>query len=108
EDMPVVATTANQWDDPGMEQAYERLRALVEAISGNHFVRKQPVRQGNNSEAPTLIAPARVRYLAEIADTVHSYRKETERLAERAADASGIARALADVGETASSEVKQT
>ena len=108
EDAPVVATTANQWDDPGMEQAYERLRALVEAINSTHFVRKQQVRQGNNSEAPTLIDPARVRYLAEIADTVRSYRKETERLAERAADASGIARALADVGETASAEVQQT
>jgi len=108
EDTPVIATTANQWDDAGTDQAYERLRALVAAIDSNHFVRTQQVRQGNNNEAPTLIDPARVRYLAEIAETVRSYRKETERLAERAADASGIARALADLGETASSEVKQT
>ena len=108
EDTPVVATTANQWDDPGMEQAYERLHALVVAMEKKRFARKQRVRRENNGTIPTLIDPARVRYLAEIADTVRSYRKETERLAERAADASGIARALADLGETASAEVKQT
>jgi methylmalonyl-CoA mutase len=78
------------------------------ALGSNQFVSSPQVRQGNNSEAPTLIDPARIRYLAEIADTVRAYQKETERLAERAADASGIARALADLGNAASPEVERT
>ena len=108
EDTPVVATTANQWDDPGMDQAYERLHALIVAMEKERFARKQRVRRENSGTVPTLIDPSRVRYLAEIADTVRAYRKETERLAERAADASGIARALADLGTGASPEVERT
>src|SRR5262249_28233570 len=37
---PVVATIASQWDDPGMDQAYERLRAKVVEAGGKRFERE--------------------------------------------------------------------
>jgi methylmalonyl-CoA mutase len=107
EETPVVPTIASQWDDPGINQAYERLRTLVEAAGGKRFARAPRV-VPSKAAAPPLIAPARIRYLAEITQTVRGYRSETERMAERAADASGIARTLADLGTEVSSEIQQT
>ena len=107
EDTPVVATVASQWDDPGTNEVYERLRALVEAAGGKRFARAPRVLH-SVAAAPPLIAPGRVRYLAEIAQTVRDYRQETEKMAERAADANGIARTLDDLGTSASPEIGQT
>lgn len=107
EETPVVATIASQWNDPGTNAAYERLLSLVVAAGGNRFERPSRMVHGGGTAAP-LIDSARVRYLAEIAQTVRAYRRETERMAERAADASGIARALADLGANAASEIQRT
>ena len=100
-DTPVVATIASQWDDPGMDQAYERLRALVVEAGGRKFDRDQRKHADGGGTIPTLIDPARVRYLAEIAESVRAYRRTSERLAERAADAGAIARTIADIGDAA-------
>jgi methylmalonyl-CoA mutase len=92
-DTPVVATIASQWNDPGMTRAYERLLPMIVEAGGERFAR--PVREVLGSDGTTpLIDPARVRYLAEISETVRTYRKQTEQMAERAADASAINRVL--------------
>jgi methylmalonyl-CoA mutase len=104
---PVVATIASQWNDPGTNEAYERLRVLLEAARGRRFARPSRV-VGSGTTAPPLIASGRIRYLAEIVQAVRTYRQETERMAERAADASGIARALADLETSGAYEVKRT
>jgi methylmalonyl-CoA mutase len=107
EDTPVVATIASQWDDPGTDEAYERLRALVEMAGGKRFARPERVVTRGTAAAP-LIGLGRVRYLAEISQTIQAYRGETERMAERAADASSLGRVLADLGESASPEIDRT
>ena len=107
EETPVIPTIASQWDDPGISQAYERLRAMVEAAGGKRFARERRVVQ-SRAIAPPLIASGRIRYLAEIAQTARAYRRETERMAERAADAAAIERTITDLGADASSEIART
>ena len=104
---PVVATIASQWDDPGMGQAYERLRGLVVEAGGTSFEREHRS-HSDGADIPTPISASRVHYLAEIAESIRSYRKSTERMADRAADASGISRAIADLGSDAPAEVADT
>ncbi|MSO20455.1 MAG: methylmalonyl-CoA mutase [Acidobacteria bacterium] len=109
-EVPVVATVASQADHPGLNDAYDRLMAQVAAKCGKRFARSARAASGEYvvPTLPTLIDPARDRYLAEIADTVRAYHQETERLAERAADARAIERTIsmvgAQIGATASVE----
>ena len=95
DEVPVVATVASQADHPGLNQAYERLLTLVAAKCSRRFNCTNRDQLSNVHVAATLIDPDRDRYLAEIAETVRSYHKETERMAERAADASAIERTIA-------------
>ncbi len=105
---PVVSTIASQWDDPGMDGAYERLRGLVVKAGGKRFDREQRAHADGGGTIPTLIDPARVRYLADIAAAVRSYRKTSDSLAERASAADGIGRALRALGPAAEGEVEKT
>ncbi len=107
EKTPIIPTIASQWGDPGINQAYEHLRALVESAGGQSFARTPRLVQ-HRALAPALIAPARVRYLAEIAQTVLGYRDETVQMAERAADASAIARTIGDLGADVTPEMERT
>ena len=101
-DVPVFATAASQWDDPGMERAYAHLRhKLIEAgasalapAAGERAPTNEPLR----SSAEAVVPSERVRYLAEIASAVREYRKRTDALAESAANAEGIARAMHALG----------
>jgi methylmalonyl-CoA mutase len=97
EQVPVFATVASQWDDPGIERAYEHLRRKVSDAGGKAFTFS---RAGTTAaHQPEPVVPAeRVRYLAEIAATVRGYRTQTAELAERAADAEGLARAARTLG----------
>jgi methylmalonyl-CoA mutase len=99
-DVPVFATVASQWNDAGMERAYRHLRQkLIE--KGAAGIAGGGAHEHEHAEASRhdAIVPAeRVRYLAEIASTVRGYRQRTEALAEAAADAEGLARALRCVG----------
>ena len=97
-ELPVFPTVARDWNDPGIAKLYEALRAAVATRGGNVFERPQRTIVGE-SKQEALIASSRVRYLAEIAETLRAYRAETERQAESAARADGIARALRDLGD---------
>jgi methylmalonyl-CoA mutase len=92
--VPVFATVARRWDDPGVDRLYE---ALAARLDGREW-------QGSAGEvAPDAarIPPSRERYLAEIADTVRSWHRDTRRLGQAAADAGAFARALAKLPEEA-------
>jgi methylmalonyl-CoA mutase len=96
-DIPVFPTVASQWDDPGIERAYQRLRTgLVEAgVSDLAGAAELPP---GRTPPPPLIPDDRARYLAEIAETVRAYREHTEDQAEHAADAEAMTRALSALG----------
>ncbi|RJO72320.1 methylmalonyl-CoA mutase [Nocardia panacis] len=78
EDMPVFGTSAATFNDDGVTALYQHLTELLAA-------RGLPLQQGTlphveiraSTRFAQIIPPARVRYLAEIADTVRAYHAET-------------------------------
>ncbi len=98
-EVPVFPAVARNWNDPGISRLYEALRIGVVAAGGAPFERGAREVKGDLKAEPP-IALSRTRYLAEIAATVRGYRAETERQAETAARADGIARALRALGDS--------
>jgi methylmalonyl-CoA mutase len=89
DDVPVFATIARSWNDPGVDRLFAALAprlGLTKPVQAPRALEPGP---------SALIPPARNRYLAEIAETVRGWHAETERLAERAADAAALERAQA-------------
>ena len=83
EDMPVYATCASQFNDPATNWLYVN---LVRALAAKTGVAWEP-RLEAEAAAPrraSIIPPERVRYLAEIADTVQGYKAWARRQAETA------------------------
>ncbi|MFI5309321.1 MAG: methylmalonyl-CoA mutase family protein, partial [Polyangiales bacterium] len=97
-ELPVFPTVASQWDDAGVERAYQHLRARLERDGAPVFVDASPAAATAPRVKP-LLAPDRERYLAEIAATVRGYRTRTTDLCELAADAEAFARTLHALGE---------
>ena len=99
EEIPVFATIARQWDDPGADRLFEALRVRLEETAGEHFLPSEghAGRQGPEPVDTPLIPPARRRYLAEIAEVVRGYRQETQVLAEGARLADALGRTVAEL-----------
>ncbi len=78
--MPVYGTIAARFNDDGVTALYQALLPLLEA----HGLpaapcRLAPVTARHSSAAGIIVPPARVRYLAEVADTVRGYHAHAER-----------------------------
>ncbi|PWI12113.1 methylmalonyl-CoA mutase [Streptomyces sp. NWU339] len=92
EDMPVFGTSAATFHDDGVTALYQHLRGLLAK-------RGLPLRPGllpevavrHSSGAAQILPPARVRYLAEISETVRGYHAETTAQAEAARRAQALA-----------------
>jgi methylmalonyl-CoA mutase len=103
--VPVFATVASRWSDPGVERLYAALRARLNqtessppaALSGEDVASAVP-----------LIPDARAQYLAEVASAVRSYRARIEAQAQLAGEAGALARVLASLGEPVSSTTQPT
>ena len=101
EDMPVVATTASRFNDPGVNRLYNRLVAL---IAERGFARLQPIAADSGIEAAPaieIIPGRRVRYLAEIAEGLRSYHTVSNHMADRAGDLQSLERTRELVPEVA-------
>ncbi|RYY43722.1 MAG: methylmalonyl-CoA mutase, partial [Chitinophagaceae bacterium] len=75
EDLPVVGTIAAQFNDAGVNELFERLMGKVETKTGVVFkdhVEHHPHSKDTSNQS-TIIPPKRVRYLAEIAETINEY-----------------------------------
>src|SRR3954467_3704725 len=86
DDMPVFGTSAATFNDDGVTALYQHLRGLLTedglAISTGNL----PAVDTRHSTVISTIVPAtRVRYLAEIAESVRDYHARTDRLASAAA-----------------------
>lgn len=85
EDMPVFGTSAATFNDDGVTALYQHLRSLLAD-------RGLPVEAGvlphvdvrHSSGIRQVVPTDRVRYLAEITETVRNYHAQTDRLAEAA------------------------
>lgn len=73
EELPIVGTIAAQFNDPGVNNLFSKLIAALEKKAGINWgeVQAAPVQGG--SVGARIIPPARVRYLAEIAENNESY-----------------------------------
>ncbi|CAN5118771.1 methylmalonyl-CoA mutase family protein [soil metagenome] len=85
EDMPVFGTSAATFNDDGVTALFGHLRSvLVERGLDLAEGRIGPVDVKHSSGAAQVVPPERVRYLAEITDTVRAYHRQTDKLVEQA------------------------
>ncbi|MEV4572937.1 fused isobutyryl-CoA mutase/GTPase IcmF [Nonomuraea jabiensis] len=75
EDMPVFGTIAARYNDAGVTALYQHLKPLLLGEPGPGLLPKVSGRTSRASAA--IVPPARVRYLADIAETVRAYHAET-------------------------------
>ncbi len=83
EEMPVYATCASQFNDPATNWLFVNLVKAIAAKTGVDWVPLLEAGPGNPRRS-AIIPPERVRYLAEIADTVQGYKAWARRQAETA------------------------
>ncbi len=74
EQLPVVATIASQFADPGVDLLWQHLATMV------GFNSSKPI--GTMGERKGVISPERVNYLSEIAQCVREYQSQSESTAE--------------------------
>jgi methylmalonyl-CoA mutase len=110
EEMPVFGTSAATFGDDGVTALYQHLRGLLAerglAIGEGALA---PVDVRHSSGIRPVLPGDRVRYLAEIAETLHAYHAETERLvalARRAQAYETVAGELADSVEVTTAAAK--
>ncbi|MEP7237121.1 MAG: methylmalonyl-CoA mutase family protein [Ferruginibacter sp.] len=75
EELPIIGTIAAQFNDAGVNELFERLMEKVAAKCGVKFsgdIAHHAHTQDTFSQS-TIIPPKRVRYLAEIAETISAY-----------------------------------
>ena len=108
--MPVYGTIASRFNDDGVTALY---LGLLEALGAKGFAVPQsamPRPAGRESTAGTAIVPAaRVRYLAEISETVRGYHRavgEQARLAREVQQLRESARMLSESGKDANSLIE--
>jgi methylmalonyl-CoA mutase len=75
EQLPIIATIAAQFNDAGINELFTKLMEKVAEKTGVKFkgdiVHQAP--KTNTTSQSTIIPPKRVRYLAEIAETIATY-----------------------------------
>ena len=85
EDMPVFGTSAATFNDDGVTALYQELRGQLAGAGlevGEGVL--DPVTVRHSSVLRQVVPPQRVRYLAEIAETVRGFHEDTRRYAEAA------------------------
>jgi isobutyryl-CoA mutase len=79
EDMPVFGTSAATFNDDGVTALYHHLRGLLGAEGLSASEGTLDVIAGKTStKAATVVPPARVRYLSEIAEMIRAYHAATD------------------------------
>ncbi|MEU0564280.1 fused isobutyryl-CoA mutase/GTPase IcmF [Nonomuraea sp. NPDC005983] len=78
DEMPVFGTIASRYSDAGVTALYQHLKGLLASKGMPAGPGLLPVVRGRTShETDAIVPPARVRYLAEIAESVRGYHAET-------------------------------
>ncbi|MEX5708546.1 methylmalonyl-CoA mutase family protein [Parafrankia sp. FMc6] len=98
EEMPVFGTSAARFSDDGVTALYQFLRDLLRERGLRVVPGRLPaVDVRVSSGLTTVVPPARVRYLAEIADAVRGYHAHTEELSELARRRQHLSTAIAEL-----------
>ena len=98
--VPVFATVARQWNDPGTERLHAALERRLAALRSGavHDMLVDDTGSEIGPQRVAMIPPARSRYLSEIADCIRAYHAQTRIDAQRAATADGLARSIRSLG----------
>ncbi len=105
EEMPVFGTIASKFNDDGVTSLYHALIDTIADKTGRRFTSQLPRSGSRVSTSKTIIIPPeRVRYLAEIADTVRSYHRLTQIQADGVRRVWHLEEAAGAVGEGAPAE----
>ncbi|MFH1121282.1 MAG: methylmalonyl-CoA mutase family protein [Bacteroidota bacterium] len=91
-DLPVFNTMASQFNDAGVNRLYDHLIGLMNNKPGVEF-KSNLLFDGEEQTGTQIIPPARVRYLSEISETVRTYNRHTEALAESATELQSLEQA---------------
>lgn len=76
QDLPVIGTIASQFNDSGINTLFERLFKMVETKCGTSLGEFQAAGyQGDPLDKSMIIPPARVRYLAEITESIAEHER---------------------------------
>ncbi len=82
EDMPVFGTMASRFNDDGVTALYQALKPRLAALGLQLAEGRLPLVHTRYSTHQTpIVPPARVRYLAEISDSVRGYKKRVRQQA---------------------------
>jgi isobutyryl-CoA mutase len=81
EDLPIVGTTAAQFNDAGVNTLFDKLIKIIAAKTGHDFGTHAAFAKSGGMEG-SIIPPKRVRYLAEISETINEYNKWVKEQAE--------------------------
>ncbi|MEZ5094112.1 fused isobutyryl-CoA mutase/GTPase IcmF [Nocardioides sp.] len=102
EEMPVFGTSAATFNDDGVTALYQHLRGLLagEGLTLDEGVLPH-VDVRHSSGITEVVPPQRVRYLAEIAETVRGYHADTVAHAEQARRVQRLEAVAAELGEDA-------
>lgn len=75
DELPVIGTIAAQFNDPGVNELFERLVEKIAEKTGVHFNGKieHHAHTKETTSQTSIIPPKRVRYLAEIAEEIEDY-----------------------------------
>lgn len=96
DELPVYGTVASRFQDPATDRFYA---ALLGQMGEKLKLQWQSrFRSGEESAPNIIIPPRRVRYLAEIADTVRGYKARAEQQAQAASRAYALREALRVLG----------
>ena len=77
ESLPIYPTIASRFNDPGVNRMYAALVKMTDDRTMQDFSSKMHVEEEPGKTSPVIPA-SRVRYLAEIAETVRNYNKMSE------------------------------
>ncbi len=92
--LPVYGAIASQFNDPGTNRLYRAVMEALSAKTGADLHSHLPVGEGTSAKA-VIIPPRRVRYLAEIAETIRGYDEWVEEQTAVANKLFGLRQAIA-------------
>ncbi len=78
EDVPVIGTIASQFNDTGVNKLFALLLNIIKTKTKVDFGTPAINTNEERTESADVIPPSRVRYLAEIAETIEAYDKWSE------------------------------
>lgn len=115
-DLPIVGTIAAQFNDPGVNDLFDKLIKAVEDKTGVQWLSASLNHQKSNksflgAHQSTIIPPKRIRYLSEISETIKAYDdyvNEQSNLASKCYQLQGAVQSMEGASENTKKEIQDS